>query len=106
MGSADVLGELLVSLLAGRRRPGAVGVVGGTGDLQQLARALDAALLDTLRRDERGDVHRVSFAKKAVARRRISPSSRGPRFPRPNAPNSCRSLLVRPPSLRVPASRS
>src|SRR5512132_4590802 len=46
----------------------------GTGDLQQLARPLEGALLCSLRLDERIHVHRVSFAKKAVARLRISTS--------------------------------
>src|SRR5215211_3954724 len=41
VGSADVFGELVVGELACRRDGGAVvGVVGGTGDLQQLARRL------------------------------------------------------------------
>jgi hypothetical protein len=53
MGQADVLGELFVGALTGRREAGAVGVVGGPGDLQQLARPLDVALLCLLRLDER-----------------------------------------------------
>src|SRR5829696_8684262 len=73
---ADVLGELVVDLLPDRRPVGAVGVVGGTGDLQQLARPLDVALLRLLRLDERIHVHRVSFTKKAVARLRTSTSWR------------------------------
>ena len=91
---ADVLGELLVDLLPDRRPVGAVGVVGGTGDLQQLARPLDAALLCPLRLDERIDVHRVSFANKAVARLSTPRSSRSCRFSRRNAANSRRSALV------------
>ena len=67
VGLADVLGELLVCDLPCRWDAGAVGVVGGAGDLQQLARPLDVALLGLLRLDERMHVHRVSLAKKAVA---------------------------------------
>src|SRR5215216_4552482 len=74
VGRSDVLGELLVDALAGCDVGGAVGVVGGPGDLQQLARTLDGALLGSLRLDEPIDVHRVSFAKNAVARLRISTS--------------------------------
>jgi hypothetical protein len=61
VGLADVLGERLVGELARRRDTGAVGVVGGTGDLQQLARALEGALLRLLRLDEQLQVHRVSL---------------------------------------------
>src|SRR5918993_1422025 len=106
VGLADVLGELGVNQLPGRGAVGAVGVVGGTGDLQQLTGPLDVALLCLLRLDERIQVHRVSFAKKAVARLRISTSSRSRRFSRRNADTSCRSVLVNPPSRRLPASRS
>ena len=67
------------------------GVVGGTGDLQQLARPLDFALLRFLRLDERAGAHRVSFAKKAVARFRMSTSSRSRRFSRRSSASSCRS---------------
>src|SRR5829696_1949842 len=102
---ADVLGELVVGELAGRREGGAVGVIGGTGDLQQLARPLDVALLCLLRLDERIDVHRVSFTKKAVARLRISTSCRSRWFSRRRADSSWRSALLSPPSPRVPASR-
>jgi hypothetical protein len=49
VGSVDGLGELVVGELACRRDGAAVGVVGGTGDLQQLARPLDVALLCLLR---------------------------------------------------------
>ncbi|MFE4583102.1 hypothetical protein, partial [Streptomyces chartreusis] len=49
-----------------------------------------------LRLDERVHVHRVSIAKKAVARRRMSTSSRSLRFSRRSAASSSRSLLVRP----------
>src|SRR5512133_2019146 len=106
VGLADVLGELLIGALAGRDGAGMVGVVGGTGDLQQLARPLEGALLCSLRLDERIHVHRVSFAKKAVARLRISTSPRSRWFSRRRAASSWRSALVSPPSLRVPLSRS
>src|SRR4030095_4270424 len=99
--------ELVVGELACRGGRGAVGVVGGPGDLQQLARPLDGALLRLLRLDERIDVHRVSFTKKPkVARLRISTSCRSRWFSRRRADSSWRSALVTPPSLRVPASRS
>src|SRR5829696_4236005 len=90
VGRSDVLGELLVDAVAGCDVGGAVGVVGGTGDLQQLARALEGALLGSLRLDERIDVHRVSFAKKAVARLRISTSPRSRWFSRRRAASSWR----------------
>src|SRR5215207_3861779 len=106
VGLADVLGELLIGALAGRDGAGMVGVVGGTGDLQQLARPLEGALLCLLRLDERIHVHRVSFAKKAVARLRISTSPRSRWFSRRRAASSWRSALVSPPSLRLPLSRS
>src|SRR4029450_5050874 len=105
VGLADVLGELLVDLLPDRRPVGAVGVVGGTGGLQQLARPLDVALLGLPRLDERIHVHRVSFTKKAVARLRTSTSCRSRWFSRRSADSSWRSALVSPPSLGVPASR-
>jgi hypothetical protein len=41
-----------------------VGVVGGPGDLQQLACPLEGALLGLLRLDEPIEVHRVSCTKK------------------------------------------
>jgi hypothetical protein len=63
-GLADAVGELVVGALASRHAVGTVGVVGGPGDLQQLARPLDVALLGLLRLDEPIDVHRVSFTKK------------------------------------------
>ena len=53
VGLVDVLGELVIGALACRRDVGAVGVVGGPGDLQQLTRPLDVALLCLLRLDER-----------------------------------------------------
>ena len=51
-----------------------MGIEGGTGDLQQLARPFDVAPALLLRLDERVNVHRVPSAKKAVARLRISTS--------------------------------
>jgi hypothetical protein len=55
----DLLGELLVDALAGALL--VPGVVGGPGDLQQLARTLDAVLAGLLRLDERIHVHRISL---------------------------------------------
>src|SRR5215469_8287277 len=80
-------------------------VEGGTGDLQQRARPGHVAPASLLRLDERVDVHRVSLAKKAVARLRISTSSRSRRFSRRSSASSLRSAVVRPPSWRDPASR-
>ena len=84
----DVRGQPGVLAVPVRGLPAAGGVVGGTGDLQQLARPLDVALLRFLRLDERVAVHRVSFAKKAVARLRISTSSRSLRFSRRSSASS------------------
>jgi hypothetical protein len=85
------------------RRPAITcSVEGGTGDLQQLARPLDIAPLRLLRLDERVAVHRVSFAKKAVVRFRISASSRSLRFSLRSSANSRCSSLARP---RPAASR-
>src|SRR3954454_24008604 len=67
----DLLAQVGVGLLADGAPVGApVGallVVGGSGDLEQLARLLDVAVPGLLRLDERVHVHRASFAKKAVA---------------------------------------
>src|SRR5207244_12452686 len=79
---ADAFGQLKVGHLPGRQGAGAVGVVGGAGDLKQLARPLDVTLLCLLHLDERIHAHRVPLAKKAVARLRISTSSRSRRFSR------------------------
>ena len=101
VGLADVVGELLVGALAGRHAAGAVGVIGGTGDLQQLTRPLDGALLCLLRLDEPIDVHRVSVTKKAVARLRISTSSRSRRFSRRSA-DELLALLAGQPAVATP----
>ncbi|BBA96200.1 hypothetical protein RVR_10504 [Actinacidiphila reveromycinica] len=50
--------------------------------------------------------HRVSFAKKAVARLRTSTSSRRRRFSRRNAAGSSLSLVVRPLSVKPEQARS
>src|SRR5437588_8336547 len=71
-------------------------VEGGPGDLEQLARLDDVALLGLLRLDEREHVHRVSLAKKAVARLRMSRSSRSTRTSRRNRASSSRSAVVSP----------
>lgn len=73
---------------------GSAGVEGGSGDLQQFTRALDVVAAPILRPDERVHRHRVSFEKKAVARLRMSTSSRSLRFSHRNAAGSSRSLLV------------
>src|SRR5487761_826715 len=102
----DPGGQLGIALLPARGPAVSRSVAGGTGDLQQLARPLDVAALRLLRLDEGIQPHRVSFAKKAVARFRMSTSSRSLRFSLRNSASSRRSSLVRPPSSLVPASRS
>src|SRR5262249_14090626 len=71
-------------------------VVGGSGDLQDRARPVDAALPSLLRLDERVHVHRLPLAKKAVARFRMSRSSRSTRFSLRSRTSSSCSLLVSP----------
>jgi anti-sigma B factor antagonist len=56
----------------------------GSGDLQERARRGDVALLSLLRLDERTNAHRRSLAEVAIARLRISRSSRTTRFIRPS----------------------
>ncbi|HWM21755.1 MAG TPA: STAS domain-containing protein [Ilumatobacteraceae bacterium] len=53
------------------------------GDLQERARRGDIALLSLLRLDERTNAHRRSLAEVAIARLRISRTSRSTRFTRP-----------------------
>src|SRR5690348_17969021 len=103
MDAPDLPGQPGVLLLA-PRRAGQVRIEGGTGDLQQHARPGDVAPASLLRLDERIAVHRVSLAKKAVARLRISTSSRSRRFSRRSSAISRRSAVVSPPSCLVPAS--
>src|SRR5216684_2360823 len=79
-------------------------VKGGPGDLEQTARLHDVALLGLLRLDEREHAHRVSLAKKAVARLRMSRSSRNTRFSLRNRASSSRSAVVNP--SRRPSSTS
>src|SRR6266487_3452484 len=105
MHGPDLPGELGVAALV-PRRAGQVLVEGGAGDLQQRARPRGVAPVSLLRLDEQIAVHRVSLAKKAVARLRISTSSRSLRFSRRRSASSRRSSVVKPPSWRVPASRS
>jgi hypothetical protein len=76
----DLGGELSVAELAGRRGRVKTLVVGGTGDLEQLTAPVDAVTYGLLRLDEGLQLHRVSFAKKAVARFKISTSPRSWRF--------------------------
>src|SRR6058998_3728580 len=71
-------------------------VKGGPGDLEHLARLDDVALLGLLRLDEREHVHRVSLAKKAVARLRMSTSRCNSRFSLRSRDNSSRSAVVSP----------
>jgi hypothetical protein len=76
----DAFTQLLICLAASRRHlPGPL-VVGGTGDREQAAGQADRASCCLLRRDEGIRLHRISFAKKAVARFRMSRSSRRMRF--------------------------
>ena len=102
MHRLDLGGQRGVFPLPARRPAITCCVEGGTGDLQQLARPLDIAPLRLLRLDERVAVHRVSFAKKAVVRFRISASSRSLRFSLRSSANSRCSSLARP---RPAASR-
>src|SRR2546429_7566120 len=72
-------------------------VKGGPGDLEQLTRPFHRVVLPCLLRlDEREHVHRVSLAKKAVARLRISTSWLSRRVSRRSSASSSRSLVVRP----------
>src|ERR1019366_5205942 len=80
-------------------------VVGGSGDLEQPARHGDVAvLLSLLRLDERVAVHRVSLAKKTVARFKMSRSSRSTLVSLRSATSSACSSVVSPG--RRPASIS
>jgi hypothetical protein len=56
---------------------------GDRDDLQERARRGDVTLLSLLRLDERTHAHRRSLAEVAIARLRISRSSRSTRFIRP-----------------------
>jgi len=56
----------------------------GANDLQERARRGDVALLSLLRLDERTHAHRRSLAEVAIARLRITRSSRSTRFTRPS----------------------
>ena len=72
-------------------------VEGGPGDLEELARLGDVAILGLLRLDERVHAHRVSLAKKATARFRMSTLLAQPRgSPCAAGPVSARSSVVRP----------
>src|SRR5262249_46713287 len=90
-----------VVLLTLRRLPFLPLVVGGAGDLGDPAQ-LRHRIPTTLRLDEPVPAHRVSIAKKAAARLRMSRSSRSTRFSRRNRRSSSRSSVVRP--SRAPAS--
>src|ERR1700689_4771077 len=94
---ADVFTEFFVGALPRGRDMLVPLVKGGPGDLEQLTRPFHrVVLLSLLRLDEREHVHRVSLAKKAVARFRISTSCDSRRFSRRNAASSSRSLVVKP----------
>ena len=71
-------------------------VESGPGDRKQLARLDDVAPFGFLRLDEREHVHRVSLAKKAVARLRMSRSSRNTLFSLRNCASSASCTLVNP----------
>jgi hypothetical protein len=70
----DLFRQFGVTDRAGTRLGSPAGIEGGPGDLQQLTRSFDAVTCTLLRLDERVHRHRVSFAKKAVARLRMSTS--------------------------------
>ena len=96
-GLAVILSASSASVqLPGRGDGLAALVVGGTGDLEQLTAALDAVACDFLRLDEGVHLHRVSFAKKAVARLSRSTSACSRRFSRRSRASSSRSSVVRP----------
>src|SRR5207244_2285095 len=78
-----LLGQLLVLLVPPRRLLLVPLVVGGSGDLEEAAGPVDAALLGLLRLDDRLHAHPSPLAKKAVARSSMSPSSPTPWRQRP-----------------------
>src|SRR5437660_1218286 len=96
--------ELGIGHLPGAGGGVALLVVGGPGDLEQRTGAVDAVVPSLLRLDERPHRHRVSLAKKAVARFRISRSSRSWRFSLRRTDSSSRSALCNPG--RAPSSTS
>src|SRR5262249_30637625 len=71
----DRLEQLTVGYLPGRGDVLLALVVGGTGDLEQFTGVLDAVTGHFLRLDEAVQLHRVSLAKKAVARLSTSTSA-------------------------------
>src|SRR5208282_2343354 len=94
--------ELGVSLLLGRRSGRTALIEGGTGDLEQAEAPCDAPTRELLRLDEGVHLHRVSFAKKLMARFKTSTSSRRDLFSLRRRDISSRSSVVRP--CRLPAS--
>jgi hypothetical protein len=101
-------GQLSVLALTQRRYAAQVLVKGGTGDLQQVARPLDVAPARFHRLDERVDVHRVTLAKKAVARLRISrlhATAGSPGAARPVEQGFPRDRLGAPPRHARPAAQ-
>src|SRR5204863_1297191 len=81
--------------LARRATPLLPLVVGGAGDLGHPAQSRDR-ISTALRLDEPVPAHRVSIAKKAAARFRMSRSSRSTRTSRRNRRSSSRSSVVSP----------
>src|SRR5207245_5586587 len=100
----DALCQGKVGKVLGGRAVGCPDVVGGTGNLEQVAGPRHVALLFFLRLDERVQIHRVSLAKKAVALLRMSRSSRSMRFSLRSRLSSSRSAVVSP--SRRPVSMS
>ena len=84
VNGGDLLEQLGVGHLALRRDTVSSLVVGGTGDLEQATGVVHAVTCDFLRLDERVHRHRVSRAKKAVARLSVSLSISRRRFTRRN----------------------
>src|SRR5665213_460085 len=93
---SDAFTEFFVGALSGARNMLVPLIERGPGDLEQHARLDDVALLGLLRLDEREHVQRVSLAKKAVARLRMSRSSRNTRFSFRNCASSASCTLVNP----------
>ena len=104
MDRGDLHDELGVEHGASRPLCLATLIEGGTGDLEQTTRVLHAVACGFLHPNERVHAHRVSLAKKAVARLSVSLSSRKRRFSRRNRVSSSRSSVVKPG--RSPASVS
>jgi hypothetical protein len=92
----DLSDQLGVGDGSGGEDTGSALVVGGAGDLEQATGPLDAVTCNLLRLDERVELHRVSLAKKTVARFKISTSSLRERFSRRRRVSSSFSSVIRP----------